>query len=141
MAVFFIDRPVFAWVLAIAIMLAGAISVTMLPISQYPNVAPPQIRIAATYPGASPEDTYEGVTRLIEDELNGIPGLLYYESTSDSSGQSPSTLRSRPEPTSIRRQSKSRTAFVESRRGFLRPSCSRASASMRQAPAHSCLLP
>ncbi|MGV2052432.1 multidrug efflux RND transporter permease subunit [Agrobacterium sp. 22-209-1] len=86
MAAFFIDRPVFAWVLAIAIMLAGAISVTMLPISQYPNVAPPQIRIAATYPGASPEDTYEGVTRLIEDELNGIPGLLYYESTSDASG-------------------------------------------------------
>ncbi|MBO0128454.1 efflux RND transporter permease subunit [Agrobacterium sp. OT33] len=86
MAAFFIDRPVFAWVLAIAIMLAGAISVTMLPISQYPNVAPPQIRIAATYPGASPEDTYEGVTRLIEDELNGVPGMLYYESTSDASG-------------------------------------------------------
>ncbi|CAM5761232.1 multidrug efflux RND transporter permease subunit [Labrys miyagiensis] len=86
MAAFFIDRPVFAWVLAIAIMLAGAISLTMLPVSQYPNVAPPQIKITAVYPGASPEGTYEGVTRLIEEELNGIPGLLYYESTSDASG-------------------------------------------------------
>ncbi|MFK3781710.1 multidrug efflux RND transporter permease subunit [Agrobacterium sp. NPDC089420] len=86
MAAFFIDRPVFAWVLSIVIMLAGLLSLTMLPISQYPNVAPPQIRIAATYPGASPEDTYEGVTRLIEEELNGIRGLLYYESTSDAAG-------------------------------------------------------
>jgi multidrug efflux pump len=80
---FFIDRPVFAWVLAIAIMLAGAISLTVLPISQYPDVAPPQITVSATYPGASPDDTYEAVTRLMEEELNGIPGLLYYESTSD----------------------------------------------------------
>jgi multidrug efflux pump len=86
MASFFIDRPVFAWVLAIAIMLAGALSLTILPISQYPNVAPPQIKISAVYPGASPEDAYEGVTRLIEEELNGIPGLLYFESTSDASG-------------------------------------------------------
>nr|WP_153367007.1 efflux RND transporter permease subunit [Agrobacterium rosae] len=83
---FFIDRPVFAWVLSIAIMLAGAISLTVLPISQYPDVAPPQITISATYPGASPEDTYEGVTRLMEEELNGIPGLLYYESTSNAQG-------------------------------------------------------
>jgi multidrug efflux pump len=86
MAAFFIDRPVFAWVLSIAIMLAGLLSLTMLPISQYPNVAPPQISISAVYPGASPEDTYEGVTRLIEEELNGAPGMLYYESTSDASG-------------------------------------------------------
>ncbi|NTJ36133.1 multidrug efflux RND transporter permease subunit [Agrobacterium rhizogenes] len=86
MAAFFIDRPVFAWVLAIAIMVAGAISLMLLPISQYPNVAPPQIKISATYPGASPDDTYEGVTRLIEDEMNGIPGMLYYESTSDAAG-------------------------------------------------------
>ncbi|WP_349962934.1 efflux RND transporter permease subunit [Rhizobium sp. ZPR3] len=83
---FFIDRPIFAWVIAIAIMLGGAISVALLPISQYPRVAPPQIKISATYPGASPADTYEGVTRLIEEELNGIPGMLYYESTSDAAG-------------------------------------------------------
>lgn len=86
MAAFFIDRPVFAWVLSIAIMLAGVLSLTLLPISQYPNVAPPQIKISAVYPGASPEDTYDGVTRLIEEELNGVPGLLYYESTSDAAG-------------------------------------------------------
>ncbi|MBO9102070.1 MULTISPECIES: efflux RND transporter permease subunit [unclassified Rhizobium] len=86
LAAFFIDRPVFAWVLSIGIILAGAISLTLLPISQYPNVAPPQITISATYPGASPEDTYEGVTRLVEEELNGIPGLLYYESTSNAQG-------------------------------------------------------
>ncbi|ATN37415.1 multidrug efflux RND transporter permease subunit (plasmid) [Rhizobium sp. ACO-34A] len=86
MAAFFIDRPVFAWVLSIAIMLAGILSLTALPITQYPNVAPPQIKISGTYPGASPEDTYEGVTRLIEEQLNGVPGLLYYESTSDASG-------------------------------------------------------
>jgi multidrug efflux pump len=83
---FFIDRPVFAWVLSIAIMLGGAISIVFLPISQYPDVAPPQISISANYPGASPQDTYEGVTRLMEEELNGIPGLLYYESTSDARG-------------------------------------------------------
>ncbi|NTJ62367.1 multidrug efflux RND transporter permease subunit [Agrobacterium rhizogenes] len=86
MAAFFIDRPVFAWVLSIAIMVAGAISLLLLPVSQYPNVAPPQIKISAAYPGASPDDTYEGVTRLIEDEMNGIPGMLYYESTSDAAG-------------------------------------------------------
>jgi len=86
MASFFIDRPVFAWVLAIAIMLAGAISVYNLPVSQYPNVAPPQLRITATYPGASPTDAYEGVARLIENQLNGVPGLLYYESTADTNG-------------------------------------------------------
>ncbi|NTI26903.1 multidrug efflux RND transporter permease subunit (plasmid) [Rhizobium rhizogenes] len=86
MPAFFIDRPVFAWVLSIAVILAGAMSLTVLPISQYPDVAPPQITISATYPGASPEDTYEGVTRLMEEELNGIPGLLYYESTSDAAG-------------------------------------------------------
>ncbi|MBZ5763697.1 efflux RND transporter permease subunit, partial [Rhizobium sp. VS19-DR104.2] len=86
MPAFFIERPVFAWVLAIAIMLGGAISLFLLPISQYPDVAPPQITVTATYPGASPEDTYEGVTRLMEEELNGVPRLLYYESTSDAAG-------------------------------------------------------
>lgn len=86
MPAFFIERPVFAWVLSIAIMLAGALSLTLLPVSQYPDVAPPQVSVSATYPGASPEDTYEAVTRLMEEQLNGIPGLLYYESTSDAFG-------------------------------------------------------
>jgi len=86
MARFFIDRPIFAWVVAIFIMLAGLLAIPMLPIAQYPNVAPPQISIATTYPGAAPEDIYQSVTRPIEEELNGVPGLLYFESTSESSG-------------------------------------------------------
>ncbi|QRG08676.1 multidrug efflux RND transporter permease subunit [Xanthobacter dioxanivorans] len=84
---FFIDRPVFAWVVAIAIMLAGVIALPLLPISQYPNVAPPQITVSTVYPGASPEAIYQSVTRLIEEELNGAKGMLYFESTSDTSGR------------------------------------------------------
>lgn len=83
---FFIDRPIFAWVVAIFIILAGIISLPLLPVSQYPQVAPPQISINASYPGASPEEIYNSVTHVIEDELNGITGLMYFESTSDSSG-------------------------------------------------------
>ena len=86
MARFFIDRPIFAWVVSIFIMLAGLLAIPMLPIAQYPNVAPPQISIATNYPGAAPEDIYQSVTRPIEEELNGVPGLLYFESTSESSG-------------------------------------------------------
>ncbi|NWJ23609.1 efflux RND transporter permease subunit [Rhizobium sp. RM] len=87
MARFFIDRPIFAWVVAIFIMLAGLLAIPMLPIAQYPNVAPPQISVSTTYPGASPEDIYLSVTRPIEEELNGVPGLIYFESTSESSGR------------------------------------------------------
>lgn len=83
---FFIDRPIFAWVVAIFIMLAGVIAIPFLPVAQYPNVAPPQVSISATYAGAAPEDIYQSVTRPIEEELNGVAGLLYFESTSDSSG-------------------------------------------------------
>jgi multidrug efflux pump len=83
---FFIDRPIFAWVVAIFIVLAGIISLPLLPVSQYPKVAPPQISINTSYPGASPEELYQSVTRVIEDELNGINGLMYFESTSDSTG-------------------------------------------------------
>ncbi|HLS67886.1 MAG TPA: efflux RND transporter permease subunit, partial [Kiloniellales bacterium] len=83
---FFIGRPIFAWVVAIFIMLAGIIALPFLPVAQYPNVAPPQISINTTYPGATPEEIYQAVTRPIEEELNGVEGLLYFESTSDSSG-------------------------------------------------------
>jgi multidrug efflux pump len=83
---FFIDRPIFAWVVAIFIMIAGAISIPLLPISQYPNVAPPQISVSTSYAGASSQDTYQSVTKLIEDELNGVEGMLYFESTSSASG-------------------------------------------------------
>ena len=84
---FFIDRPIFAWVIALFICLIGAISITQLPIAQYPIIAPPSISISTSYPGASPENLYNSVTRLIEEEMNGAPGILNFESTSHSLGQ------------------------------------------------------
>lgn len=86
MAKFFIDRPIFAWVLAIIIMLAGALSILKLPIEQYPNVAPPAIEIQATYPGADAKTLQDSVTQVIEQNMNGIDGLMYMSSSSDSSG-------------------------------------------------------
>lgn len=72
MAQIFINRPVLAWVFALFITIAGLISLPFLPIAQYPTVAPPQLTIYTTYPGASPQEIYQGVTRLIEEELNGV---------------------------------------------------------------------
>ncbi|WP_267551857.1 efflux RND transporter permease subunit [Rhizobium rhizogenes] len=86
MAQLFIRRPVLAWVFALFIMIAGIIAIPFLPVAQYPNVAPPQISISTSYPGASPQEIYQGVTRQIEEELNGVAGLKYFESTSDNSG-------------------------------------------------------
>src|SRR5206468_12608963 len=83
MASFFIDRPIFAWVVALFICLIGLISVPLLAIAQYPIIAPPSISISTSYPGASPENLYNSVTRLIEEELNGASGILNFESTSD----------------------------------------------------------
>ncbi len=83
---FFIERPVFAWVVALAITLAGLLALPNMPVSQYPEVAPPAISIRATYPGASAEDVANSVSSIIENELNGAEGLLYYESVSDSNG-------------------------------------------------------
>ncbi len=88
MSKFFIDRPVFAWVLAILIVIAGAISIKMLPIAQYPTIAPPCIAVQATYAGASAETTQKTVTAIIEQQLNGIDNLLYMTSSSDSMGNS-----------------------------------------------------
>ena len=84
---FFIDRPIFAWVVALFIILLGVLAVPNLPIAQYPSVAPPTININATFPGASAQTLDESVTNLIEQELNGAAGLLYYASTSSSSGR------------------------------------------------------
>jgi multidrug efflux pump len=86
MAQLFIRRPILAWVFALFISIAGVLAIPFLPIAQYPKVAPPQLTITTTYPGASPQEIYQGVTRQIEEELNGVEGLLYFESTSDSSG-------------------------------------------------------
>jgi len=84
---FFIDRPVFAWVLAIVVMLAGALAIRTLPISQYPKIAPPEIQISASYPGASAKTLEDTVTQVIEQKMKGLDGLLYMASTSDQTGQ------------------------------------------------------
>ncbi|MFY0522907.1 efflux RND transporter permease subunit [Archangium gephyra] len=86
MARFFIDRPIFAWVLAIIIMLAGALSIARLPISQYPAIAPPTVSISAVYPGASAKAVQDSVTQVIEQNMKGLDGLLYMASTSESNG-------------------------------------------------------
>lgn len=86
MARFFIDRPVFAWVIALVIMIAGGLSLWRLPVAQFPNVAPPTVRIWAKYPGASAKTVQDSVVQVIEQRLNGLDGLLYMNSSSDSSG-------------------------------------------------------
>jgi multidrug efflux pump len=86
MSRFFIDRPVFAWVIAIAIMLAGALSIITLPVMQYPTIAPPAVNISAFYPGASAAALQNSVTQVIEQQLTGLDNLLYFSSSSSSSG-------------------------------------------------------
>lgn len=83
---FFISRPIFAWVIALAVVLGGLLSIGLLPVSQYPEVAPPTLNITATYPGASAQVMEETVTNLIEQEMNGLDNLLYMESATDSNG-------------------------------------------------------
>src|ERR1700716_2324006 len=87
MASFFIDRPIFAAVIALFICLGGLLALPFLAIAQYPIIAPPSISISTSYPGSSPENLYNSVTRLIVEELNGASGILNFESTSDSLGQ------------------------------------------------------
>ena len=97
MARYFIDRPVFAWVIALVIMLAGGISVLQLPVEQYPSIAPPSVQISAVYPGASALTVENTVTQNIEQEMNGLDNLRYMSSTSDSTGTSSITLTFNPE--------------------------------------------
>ena len=92
MARFFIDRPIFAWVIAILIMVAGAISITRLPISRYPTIAPPTVTINATYPGASAKAVEDSVTQVIEQSMTGLDGLLYISATSEANGTATITL-------------------------------------------------
>ncbi|NNG22570.1 efflux RND transporter permease subunit [Telluria aromaticivorans] len=92
MARFFIDRPIFAWVIALFIMVIGGVSITQLPIAQYPNVAPPSIVINAAYPGASAQTLEDSVISVIEREMNGSPGLIYMESSSSANGSGSITL-------------------------------------------------
>ncbi|CAN5140458.1 efflux RND transporter permease AcrB [soil metagenome] len=92
MAKFFIDRPIFAWVIAIVIMLAGLLSILRLPISQFPNIAPPAVQINATYPGASASTLENSVTQIIEQQMTGLDGLRYFSSQSSSAGTLQMTL-------------------------------------------------
>ncbi|MFI8222804.1 efflux RND transporter permease subunit EmhB [Pseudomonas sp. NPDC085632] len=86
MSKFFIDRPIFAWVIALVIMLVGALSILKLPINQYPSIAPPAIAISVTYPGASAQTVQDTVVQVIEQQLNGIDNLRYVSSESNSDG-------------------------------------------------------
>jgi hydrophobe/amphiphile efflux-1 (HAE1) family protein len=92
MARFFIDRPIFAWVIAIIIMLAGALSIHQLPVEQYPNIAPAAVNISATYPGASSRSVEESVTQVIEQSMTGLDHLVYMSSTSNAQGIANVTL-------------------------------------------------
>ncbi|WP_409306460.1 efflux RND transporter permease subunit [Pectobacterium sp. B1J-3] len=92
MAKFFIDRPIFAWVLAIMVMLTGLLAIVKLPIAQYPTIAPPAIEVTASYPGADASTLQDSVTQVIEQNMNGIDNLMYMSSSSDSSGTAQITL-------------------------------------------------
>ncbi len=96
MAKFFIDRPIFAWVIALFIMVMGMVAITQLPIAQYPPVAPPSIIISAAYPGASAQTLEDSVLSIIEQEMNGSPGLIYMEATAQANGTGSITLSFQP---------------------------------------------
>ena len=96
MSQFFIRRPVFAWVIALFIILLGLIAIPELPVARYPSVAPPTVTITATYPGATPQTMTDSVLSLIERELSGVRNLLYFESASDTSGQAKITATFKP---------------------------------------------
>ncbi len=96
MARFFIDRPIFAWVIALFILVLGGVSITQLPVSQYPPVAPPAIVITAIYPGASAQTLEDSVLAVVEQEMNGAPGLIYVESVAQANGSGTITLSFAP---------------------------------------------
>ena len=96
MAHFFIDRPIFAWVIALFISVAGGVAITQLPVSQYPTVAPPAIVLTVTYPGASARTLEDSVLSVIEQEMNGSPGLIYMESVAQANGTGTLTLTFQP---------------------------------------------
>ena len=99
---FFIDRPIFAWVIALFIMVLGGVAITQLPVAQYPTVAPPSIVVSVAYPGASAQTLEDSVISVIEHEMNGSPGMIYMESTSQANGTGSITIslraRHRPRP-------------------------------------------
>ena len=114
---FFIDRPVFAWVIAILITVGGLLAIFRLPAAAYPNIAPPQISISATYPGANADTVEQAVTQVIEQQLTGINNLLYFTSSSSSNGESSITLTFEPgtDPDIAAVQTQNRATLAEPR--------------------------
>src|SRR6187402_1795210 len=96
MAKFFIDRPIFAWVIALFILVVGGVAITQLPVSQYPPVAPPAIVVNTAYPGASAKTLEDSVLSVIEREMNGSPGLMYMEAVAQADGSGNITLSFEP---------------------------------------------
>src|ERR1700712_1893900 len=88
----FIDRPIFAWVLAIIVMMGGVGGILSLPVEQFPDIAPPSVNVRATYPGASAETLESSVTQVIEQQLTSIDGLIYFSSNSNAAGVSQITV-------------------------------------------------
>ena len=117
MARFFIDRPIFAWVIAIVIMLAGAMSITQLPLEQYPDIASPTVKIAATYTGASAKTVEDSVTQVIEQQMTGIDKLTYMSASSSSAGSASInlTFEAGTDPDVAQMQVQNKLQQVESR--------------------------
>ncbi|WP_459618347.1 efflux RND transporter permease subunit [Bordetella sp. 2513F-2] len=115
MAKFFIDRPVFAWVIAIVLMMAGALSILSLPVAQYPNIAPPAVRVSVTYPGASAQTVQDTVVQVIEQQMNGIDNLMYMSSqaTSDGSMQIRLTFRQGTNPDTAQVQVQNKLSLAQ----------------------------
>ncbi len=128
MANFFIRRPIFAWVLAIILMMAGALAILQLPVAQYPTIAPPAVSVSANYPGADAQTVQDTVTQVIEQNMNGIDNLMYMSSTSDSAGQREITLTFQSgRPILISRKCRCRTNSSSPRRCCRRKYSSRGS--------------
>lgn len=117
MAQFFINRPVFAWVIALFIILLGVIAIPNLPVARYPSVAPPTVNISTSYPGATPQTMNDGVISLIERELSGVKHLLYFESSADTSGSASITITFQPntDPEMAQVEVQNRLKAVEAR--------------------------
>lgn len=137
---FFIERPIFAWVIAIITMLAGLLAIMKLPVAQYPTVAPPAISISATYPGADAETVQNTVTQVIEQNMNGIDKMVYMSSTSDSAGNMSISLTfeadADPDIAQVQVQNKLQLAMP-----YCRRKCSNRGLRFRNQPAPSCWLP
>ncbi len=116
MSRFFIDRPVFAWVIAILVMLAGGLAITRLPIEEFPAIAPPTVSITASYPGASAQTVEDSVTQIIEENMTGLDGLLYLSSVSDATGSVTITLTfisgTNPDTAQVQVQNKLQSAIA-----------------------------